>query len=125
MYEAIESSGVIVRDLTGHCPNVHVEAGYALSHHEKGRLVFLLNPSDEHDEVPLDLTTFKCVPIGQAAEISDRLGGEIEAILAASGCALQGQTTSPGGSLLRRPLADSSTGVDTDARRICDVHRIA
>ena len=90
MYEAIESSDIIVCDLTGHRPNVHVEAGYALSHHEKGRLVFLFEPSDEHDDVPFDLTTFKYVPISQAAEIPDRLGGEIEAILAASGGALLG-----------------------------------
>ena len=65
-------------------------SGYALSHHEKGRLVFLFEPSDERDDVPFDLTTFKYVPISQAAEIPDRLGGEIEAILAASGCALLG-----------------------------------
>ena len=90
MFDAIESSDVIVCDLTGKRPNVCVEAGYALSRHDKGRLVFLFEPSDEHDDVPFDLTTFKYVPIGQAAEIPGRLGGEIEAILAASGCALQG-----------------------------------
>ena len=90
MYDAIESSDIIVCDLTGHRPNVHVEAGYALSHHDKGRLVFLFEPAHDGDDVPFDLATFKYVPIDQAAEIPDRLGGEIEAILADSGAVLRG-----------------------------------
>ena len=45
MYDAIESSDIIVCDLTGKRPNVCVEAGYALSRHDKGRLVFLFEPS--------------------------------------------------------------------------------
>ena len=89
MYDAIESSDIIVCDLTGHRANVYVEAGYALSHHDKGRLVFLFEPAHEGDSVPFDLATFKYVCIGQAAEIPDKLGGEIEAILAASGAALR------------------------------------
>ena len=90
MYDAIESSDIIICDLTGHRANVYVEAGYALSHHEKGRLVFLFEPSHEGDRVPFDLTTFKYVRIGQAAEIPDRLGDEIKAILSASGARLRG-----------------------------------
>ena len=61
-----------------------VEAGYTLGHHGKGRLVFLFKPRDENDNVPFDLTTFKYVRVGQAAEIPKKLGGETEAILAAS-----------------------------------------
>jgi len=89
MYDAIESSDIIVCDLSGHRSNVYVEAGYALSRHDKGRLIFLFEPADDDDRVPFDLATFKYVQIGQAAEIPDRLGGEIEAILAASGCVLR------------------------------------
>ena len=89
MYGAIEASDIIICDLTGLRPNVLIEAGYALSHHEKGRLVFLFEPSDGCDSVPFDLTTFKYVPIGQAAEIPAVLGGEIEAILKASGAVLR------------------------------------
>ena len=90
MYDAIKSSDIIVCDLTGHRPNVYIEAGYALSHHDKGRLVFLFQPAHEHDSVPFDLTTFKYVRIDDAAEIPERLGGEIKAILQASGAALRG-----------------------------------
>ena len=35
MYDAIASSDIIICDLTGHRPNVYVEAGYALKHHEE------------------------------------------------------------------------------------------
>ena len=89
MYEAIESSDIIVCDLTGQRPNVFVEAGYALSHHDRGRLVFLFEPENESDRVPFDLATFKYVPIEQAAEIPNKLGSEIEAILASSGAVLR------------------------------------
>ena len=89
MYDAIQSADIIVCDLTGHRPNVYVEAGYALSHHDKGRLVFLFEPTNEDDRVPFDLATFKYVSIDQAAEIPIRLGGEIEAILAAAGAVLR------------------------------------
>ena len=88
MYDAIESSDIIVCDLSGKRPNVCVEAGYALSRHDQGRLIFLFEPAQDDDRVPFDLTTFKYVPIDQAAEIPDRLGREIEAILAASGAIL-------------------------------------
>ena len=97
MYDAIASSEIIVCDLTGHRPNVHVEACSALSHHEKGRLVFLFEPSGEHDNVPFDLTTFKYVSISQAAEIPEKLGGEIKSILEASGSVLQYWPRAPSG----------------------------
>ncbi len=81
MYEAIASSDIIICDLTGQRPNVFVEAGYALKHHEKNRLIFLFEPRNRNDKVPFDLTTFKYVPISQAAEIPNKIMSEIIAIL--------------------------------------------
>lgn len=88
MYDAIASSDIIICDLTGHRPNVFVETGYALKHHEKNRLIFLFEPQDGADKVPFDLNTFKYVQITQAAEIPVRLKPEIEAILISSGATL-------------------------------------
>lgn len=85
MYEAIASSDIIICDLTGHRPNVYVEAGYALKHHESNRLIFLFEPNGADDLVPFDLNTFKYVPITQAAEIPNRLTPELEAILRNAG----------------------------------------
>lgn len=90
MYEAIASSDIIICDLTGHRPNVYVEAGYALKHHESNRLIFLFEPSGADDRVPFDLNTFKYVPITQAAEIPNRLTPELESILQSAGALLGG-----------------------------------
>jgi hypothetical protein len=89
MYEAIASSDIIVCDLTGHRPNVYVEAGYALKHHEQNRLLFLFEPEDDDDKVPFDLNTFKYVPVSQAAEIPVKVKPELLAILRQSGARLQ------------------------------------
>ncbi len=85
MYEAIASSDIIICDLTGQRPNVFVEAGYALKHHEKNRLIFLFEPRNSKDTVPFDLTTFKYVPISEAAEIPNKIKAEIIAILQGAG----------------------------------------
>ncbi|MFA6699121.1 MAG: hypothetical protein WCS28_03035 [Thiomicrospira sp.] len=85
MYEAIASSDIILCDLTGHRPNVYVEAGYALKHHESNRLIFLFEPNGVDDQVPFDLNTFKYIQIQQAAEIPNRLSTEILSILNSSG----------------------------------------
>lgn len=85
MYEAIASSDIIICDLTGHRPNVYVEAGYALKHHESNRLIFLFEPSRSGDQVPFDLNTFKYVPITQAAEIPAKLAPHILEILRVAG----------------------------------------
>ncbi len=90
MYEAIASSDIIICDLTGHRPNVYVEAGYSLKHHESNRLIFLFQPNDAEDRVPFDLNTFKYVPISQAAEIPNRLTPELESILQSAGALLGG-----------------------------------
>jgi hypothetical protein len=88
MYEAISSSDIIICDLTGQRPNVFVEAGYALKHHEKNRLVLLFEPRNRRDVVPFDLTTFKYVQISQAAEIPNKIKPEIISILRDSGAAV-------------------------------------
>ncbi|MBL7175901.1 MAG: DUF86 domain-containing protein [Desulfobacteraceae bacterium] len=88
MYEVIASSDIIICDLTGQRPNVFVEAGYALKHHEKNRLIFLFEPVDDQDKVPFDLSTFKYVPITQAAEIPHKIKTEIIAILRDAGAPL-------------------------------------
>ena len=85
MYEALRSSDIIICDLTGQRPNVFVEAGFALKHHEKNRLIFLFEPRNRNDKVPFDLTTFKYVPISQAAEIPNKVKAEIIAILRDAG----------------------------------------
>lgn len=85
MYEAIESSDIILIDLTGQRPNVYTEAGYALKHHEKGKLLFLFNPKNESDKVPFDLGTYRHEEISEAAEIPDKLLPHLVAILKNSG----------------------------------------
>ena len=82
---AIRSSDIIICDLTGQRPNVFVEAGFALKHHEKNRLIFLFEPRNRNDKVPFDLTTFKYVLIPQAAEIPNKVKTEIVAILRDTG----------------------------------------
>lgn len=85
MYEAIASSDIIICDLTGHRPNVYVEIGYALKHHEQNRLILLFEPVNADDKVPFDVTTFKYVEISQAAEIPIKVKSEILAILRYAG----------------------------------------
>ena len=46
-------------------------------------------------KVPFDLNTFKYVQIGQAAEILNRVGSAIRAILRASGAVLVGDPNWP------------------------------
>jgi hypothetical protein len=88
MYEAIASSDIIICDLTGHRPNVYVEAGYALKHHESNRLIFLFEPSNTDDKVPFDLNAYRYVEISQAADILNRLMPDIISILRAAGASI-------------------------------------
>lgn len=89
MYEAVASSDIIICDLTGHRPNVFVEAGYALKHHESNRLIFLFEPESNTDKVPFDLSPFKYEEISQAAEIPKKLTPAILAILRSAGAILE------------------------------------
>jgi hypothetical protein len=81
MYEAISSAEIILIDLTGVRPNVCVEAGFALRHHEKNRLIFIFEPTKKQKTVPFDLNTFCYQPISNTAEISEKIKPHIEAIL--------------------------------------------
>ena len=74
-------------DLTGVRPNVCVEAGYALRHHEKNRLIFIFEPTKKQKNVPFDLNTFCYQPISNTAEIAEKIKPHILSILqsAASG----------------------------------------
>jgi methyl coenzyme M reductase subunit C len=72
MYEAISSADIILIDLTGIRPNVCVEAGFALRHHEKNRLIFIFEPTKKQKSVPFDLNTFCYQPISNTAEISKK-----------------------------------------------------
>ena len=85
LYEAIESSDIILIDLTGQRPNVYTEAGFALRHHEKGKLLFLFNAKNKNDKVPFDLNTYRYEEISEAAEIPNKLLPHIKAILKNSG----------------------------------------
>ena len=73
MYNAIKTADIILCDLSGSRPNVCVEAGYALSHHHIGRLVFMFEPANKDDKVPFDLNTFRYLPVPQAAAIPGQL----------------------------------------------------
>ncbi len=81
MYDAIASSDIIVVDLTGVRPNVCIEAGYALRHHEQNRLLFIFQPAEGQISVPFDLSTFRYERFSDTGEIPDKIMPHIEEIL--------------------------------------------
>ncbi|MCE7974454.1 MAG: hypothetical protein DYG92_09080 [Leptolyngbya sp. PLA1] len=81
MYEAIESADIILVDLTGHRPNVCVEAGYALRHRDAGRLLFMFQPRDNNDKVAFDLNTFRYEPLAEAADVPVKLAPHVIKII--------------------------------------------
>ena len=81
MYEAIASADIFLADLTGHRPNVMIEIGYALKHHEKGRLLLYFNAIPNFENPPFDVSGFRYEPIAEAADIPDALRGHINTIL--------------------------------------------
>lgn len=86
MYEAVESSDIILIDLTGLRPNVCIEAGFALQHHEKGRLIFLHHKGAVKNEVvPFDLNTFRYEQFSDTGDISDKLKTRFVEILREAG----------------------------------------
>ena len=81
MYAALQANDIIMVDLTGCRPNVCVEAGYALRHHEKNRLLFIFQPNTQFRSVPFDLSTFRYEKIREAAEIPDLIKPHIREIV--------------------------------------------
>lgn len=84
MYDAIASADIILIDLTGVRPNVCVEAGYALRHQEKNRLIFIFQPNDAHKLVPFDLNTFRYELFKDTGEIPEKIKPHISEILRGS-----------------------------------------
>jgi hypothetical protein len=62
-------------------PNVCIEAGYALKHHEKGKLLFIHQRGHDLPTVPFDLNTFRYEPFDDTAEIPGKIRPHIEQIL--------------------------------------------
>jgi hypothetical protein len=58
-----------------------VEAGFALRHHDKRRLIFLFQPEPGAERVCFDLNTYRYEPITDAAEIPKKLGPVVKEIL--------------------------------------------
>jgi len=91
MYAALGRSDIILLDLSGVRPNVCIEAGYALDHHDERHLLFIFQPTSAtpnnpaHDRPPFDLGgTFRYEGIKDAAEIPDKIKGHIRAIIQAA-----------------------------------------
>lgn len=89
MYGSIETSDIILIDLTGIRPNVCIEAGYALRHHETNRLIFLHQSGCEDIGVPFDLRGFFYVEFNDTGEIEDSLRTHLSAILEQTGTEVQ------------------------------------
>lgn len=81
LYAALQANDIIMVDLTGCRPNVCVEAGYALRHHEKNRLLFIFQPNTQFTSIPFDLSTFRYEKISEAAEIPDLIKPHIREIV--------------------------------------------
>ncbi len=81
MYNAISSSDIILIDLTEVRPNVCIEAGYALKHHEKGRLIFMFQKTIESPKVPFDLSAYRYEPFTDTGEIVGKIKPHIMEIL--------------------------------------------
>jgi hypothetical protein len=81
MYNAIASSDIILIDLTGLRPNVCIEAGYALKHHEKERLIFIFQNIEGQQNFPFDLNTYRYETFRDTGEIKNKVKPHIEAII--------------------------------------------
>ena len=86
MYEAIQGADIILIDLSGARHNVCIEAGFAIEHHRKNRLLFMFQPTEPtkgnlgYSEPPFDLGTYQQVRLGQASEILTKVKPHIETI---------------------------------------------
>ena len=88
MYDALKRNDIILVDLSGVRPNVCVEAGYALDHHDRRRIVFMFQPTvqtqnnPKYDRPPFDLGgTFRYEKVRDAAEIPAKLKPHLRAIV--------------------------------------------
>lgn len=79
MYDALRRNDIILVDLSGVRPNVCVEAGYALQHHDKQRLLFIFQcnaatgNTPEYREPPFDLSDFRYEAIEDSAHLLEVL----------------------------------------------------
>jgi hypothetical protein len=80
MYAAIDSTDIMLADLTGARPNVMIEVGFALRGHSSGRML-LYYETTGGTEVPFDIAGFQHIAIDQAAEIHTKLKPYLEAII--------------------------------------------
>lgn len=80
MYQAIDSSEIMLADLTGIRPNVMIEVGFALRGHSNGRMLLYYETTGGW-KVPFDIAGFRYIPIDQAAEIHTKLKPELVAIV--------------------------------------------
>jgi hypothetical protein len=80
MYAAIDSSDIMLADLTGIRPNVMIEVGFALRVHSNGRML-LYYETTGGTKVPFDIAGFQYIPIDQAAEIHNKVKPALEAII--------------------------------------------
>jgi len=85
MYDAIASADIILIDLSGVRPNVCIEAGFALRHHEKNRLIFMFQPNADNKAMPFDLNTFRYEQFKDTGEIPEKIKPHITAILRGAG----------------------------------------
>lgn len=80
MYDAIDSSEIMLADMTGIRPNVMIEIGFALRGHRNGRMLLFYDSRSEL-KVPFDIAGFQYIEISDAAEIHTKLKPSIETII--------------------------------------------
>jgi hypothetical protein len=91
MYEALARNDIILVDLSGVRPNVCIEAGYSLTHLERGRLLFIFQPTEATPNnpkawanPPFDLSTFRYEKVADTGEIVGKLKPHLKAIYQAA-----------------------------------------
>ncbi|MBI4447320.1 MAG: hypothetical protein HY645_15615 [Acidobacteria bacterium] len=86
MYNALARNDIILVDLSGVRPNVCIEAGYALKHYERGRLIIMFQVTEatpnnpKWEKPPFDVITFRYEQIGDTGEIPGKLKPHFRAI---------------------------------------------
>jgi len=72
MYNAIDTSDIMLADLTGIRPNVMIEVGFALRGHSNGRMVLYYEKTGGW-KVPFDIAGFRYIELEQAAELHTKV----------------------------------------------------